>query len=81
MISPSEGFSTPLMAAEIIGLMLRLATLPSNSSLMPLIAVSVSWPANRPRFSASLTHGVRIGASSAEMDGKLSALVISPLIR
>ena len=40
--------------------------------------VSVSWPANEPSFSASATNGFSFGASSAVIEGKLTALEIAP---
>jgi hypothetical protein len=80
LTSCKEGLRTPYKAAAVIGFTFMLATLPSYSMRIPLTAVSVSWPANEPSSSASLTNGVSRGASSAEIDGKFSALVISPVL-
>jgi hypothetical protein len=43
--------------------------------------VSVSWPANEPSRSASATNGLSLGASSAVIEGKLTALVMAPVNR
>src|SRR5262245_49483228 len=43
--------------------------------------VSVNWPANEPSFSASSMKGRSRGASSAVIDGKLTAFEIAPLSR
>ena len=40
--------------------------------------VSVSWPAKEPSFSASATNGLSRGASSAVIEGKLTAFEIAP---
>jgi hypothetical protein len=42
---------------------------------MPL---SVNWPAKEPSFSASAMNGLSLGASSAVIEGKLTALEIAP---
>ncbi len=77
----SSGCSTPVRAAAVSALMFISATSPSYSRRMPLRLVSVSWPAKEPSSSASLTKGVRRGASSAVIDGMLSALETAPFIR
>ena len=46
-----------------------------------MIGASVSWPANEPSLSASAMKGFSFGASSAVIEGKLTALVIAPRIR
>ena len=46
-----------------------------------MMPVSVSWPANEPSFSASATKGLSFGASSALIEGKLTALEIAPRSR
>ena len=56
-------------------------TSPAYSIPMPVIELSVSWPANRPSCSASAMNGLRRGASSAEIDGMFRALVTAPLIK
>ena len=81
LTSDSDGRSTPARAAAVSGLVLSVATSPEYSRRMPLMLVSVSWPANSPSCSASFTQGRRRGASSAEMLGKLTALEIAPLSR
>src|SRR3984957_6968858 len=43
--------------------------------------VSVSWPANEPSFSASATNGLSLGAPSAVIEGKFTALVRAPRTR
>ena len=43
--------------------------------------VSVSWPANEPSFSASAMNGFSRGASSAVIEGKLTAFEIAPRSR
>jgi hypothetical protein len=40
--------------------------------------VSVNCPANEPSFSASSMKGRSLGASSALIEGKLTALEIAP---
>ena len=46
-----------------------------------LSPVSIVWPAKEPSCSASLRNGISFGLSSAEMDGKLSALTMAPSSR
>ena len=48
---------------------------------MPFKPLSVSWPAKEPSFSARLTKGLRRGASSAVIEGALSAFWTAPVIR
>jgi hypothetical protein len=45
------------------------------------IGSSVSWPANEPSPSASAMNGFNFGASSAVIEGKLTALVMAPRTR
>ena len=77
----SRGRSTPASAAAVSGLVFSVATSPEYSSRTPLMLVSVSWPANSPSCSASLTQGRRRGASSAVMLGKFTAFAMAPLSR
>ena len=81
LISGRNGLSAPVMAAAEIAFRLRCATAPSYSMRMPLTGASVSWPRKEPSFSASATKGLIRGASSAEIEGKFTALVIAPLSR
>ena len=78
LTSASSGRSTPASAAAVSGLVLSVATSPEYSMRTPLMGVSVSWPAKEPSCSASRTHGLRRGASSAVMLGKLTALEMAP---
>ena len=73
MTCASDGRSTPVRAAAVSGLQLSSAISPAYSSLTCLMLVSVSWPANSPSCSASLTQGLSLGASSAVMLGALIA--------
>ena len=82
LTSISTGLSTPVNAAAVIGLTLRLATSPAYSRrTLSGKLVSVSWPAKAPSCSVSLRYGMRRDASSAETDGKLTAFDIAPFKR
>ena len=48
---------------------------------LPPIAPVASWPTSDPSFSASAMYGFSLGASSADSDGMLSALVTPPVTR
>ncbi len=78
---PSIGCSTPASAAEVSALVFISPTSPAYSMTIPVIASSVSWPAKEPSFSATPMNGFSLGASSAEIDGMLSALETAPEIR
>ena len=83
LTSDSDGRSTPASAAAVSGLVLRVATSPEYSSRTPLMLVSVSWPANSPSCSASLTQGLQarrlLGGDVGEVhrvgDGALEQVV------
>ena len=81
LTSCSSGRSTPATAAEVSALVFSSATSPAYSSRIMLGAVSVSWPAKEPSSSASFTKGLSLGASSALIDGKLTAFEIAPCSR
>ncbi len=76
------GFSTPLSAAAVIGLMLsaRDIALVLDADAGDRVLGELAGE-RAERSPPACTHGVRRGASSAEIEGKLSALVISPVIR
>ena len=78
---PSMGCSTPASAAEVSARVFISPTSPAYSMTMPVIGSSVSWPAKEPSFSATPMKGFRRGASSAEIEGMLSALETAPVIR
>ena len=81
LMSCRNGRSTPVTAAEVSARVFICATAPSYSMRMPLIGASVSWPRNEPSFSASATKGFSRGASSAVIEGKLTAFWIAPWSR
>ena len=78
LTSWSIGRSRPASAAEVSALVFICATTPSKVSRTCLMPVSVSCPANEPSFSASAMNGLSLGASSALIEGKLTALEIAP---
>ncbi len=85
MFTPSIiGAISPDSTAALSGRWLSAAAWPWYSMVTRRITPSracVSWPAKPPSSRHSSMYGLRRGASSAETDGMLIALVTAPLSR
>ena len=68
----------PASTAPTIGFWFSSAAAPSLCTDTRAIAPVVSCPTRLPSFSANAMYGLRRGASSADSDGMLSALVTPP---
>ena len=65
----------------MIGAQLKSEITPTYSISILSKFANINCPANNPSCSANLTKGLKMGASSALIDGIFKALVTAPSIR
>ena len=79
--SPTQGSSMPLSTATVIGATLRSAISPAYSISISEIPPRATWPWKRPSFSPSTMNGRSTSRSSADTDGRFTALRTTPVVR